>query len=78
MLLIEEPELFLRPQAQRYLYRLLRRFAEAGNQVIYSTHSPSFLNVSRLEELALVQRPPTAAPRSCSRGRSRRMTSSAC
>ena len=56
MLLIEEPELFLRPQAQRYLYRLLRSFADAGNQVIYSTHSPSFLNVARLEELALVQR----------------------
>ncbi|HWJ49919.1 MAG TPA: AAA family ATPase, partial [Solirubrobacteraceae bacterium] len=58
VLLIEEPELYLRPQAQRYLYRLLRRFADAGNQVIYSTHSPSFLNVARLEELALVQRHP--------------------
>jgi len=56
VLLIEEPELYLRPQAQRYLYRLLRRFADAGNQVIYSTHSPSFLNVARLEELALVVR----------------------
>jgi hypothetical protein len=55
-LLIEEPELYLRPQAQRYLYRLLRRFADAGNQVMYSTHSPSFLNVARLEEIALVQR----------------------
>jgi len=56
VLLIEEPELYLRPQAQRYLYRLLRRFADCGNQVVYSTHSPSFLNVARLEELALVQR----------------------
>jgi hypothetical protein len=58
VLLIEEPEMYLRPQAQRYLYRLLRRLADAGNQVIYSTHSPSFLNVSRLEELALVDRHP--------------------
>jgi hypothetical protein len=54
VLLVEEPELFLRPQAQRYLYRLLRSFADAGNQVLYSTHSPAFLNVGRLDELALV------------------------
>jgi hypothetical protein len=55
LLLVEEPELFLRPQAQRYLYRRLRSFALAGNQVIYSTHSPAFLNVGRLEELVLVE-----------------------
>lgn len=56
VLLIEEPELFLRPQAQRYLYRLLREFTLAGNQVIYSTHSPAFLNVTRLDELVFVER----------------------
>jgi predicted ATPase len=58
VLLIEEPELYLRPQAQRYLYRLLREFALAGNQVIYSTHSPAFLNVTRMEELVFVERLP--------------------
>jgi putative ATP-dependent endonuclease of the OLD family len=56
LLLIEEPELYLRPQAQRYLYRLLREFALAGNQVIYSTHSPAFLNVARMDELVFVER----------------------
>jgi predicted ATP-dependent endonuclease of OLD family len=55
VLLIEEPELYLRPQAQRYLYRLLRSLAGLGNQVFYSTHAPAFLNVARLEELALVE-----------------------
>src|SRR5262249_7595080 len=54
VLLIEEPELFLRPQSPRYLRRLLRSFAEAGNQVLYSTHSAAFLDVGRLDELALV------------------------
>jgi predicted ATPase len=56
LLLIEEPELYLPPQAQRYLYRVLRRFALAGNQVIYSTHSPAFLNVTRMDELVFVER----------------------
>lgn len=63
VVLIEEPELFLRPQAQRYLYRLLHHFAERGNQVIYSTHAPAFLNVARLEELALVEQDPQAGTR---------------
>jgi hypothetical protein len=58
LLLIEEPELYLRPQAQRYFYRVLREFSLAGNQVIYSTHSPAFLNVTRMEELVFVERLP--------------------
>jgi len=58
MLLIEEPEQFLRPQAQRYLYRLLHQFAAAGNQVVYSTHAPAFVNVARLDEVAVISRSP--------------------
>ena len=56
IVLIEEPELYLPPHAQRYLYRLLVSLAAAGNQVVYSTHAPTFLNVSRLEDLVLVER----------------------
>lgn len=63
VVLIEEPELFLPPQTQRYLYRLLRRLAGGGNQILYSTHSPSFLNVSRLDELVFTERPPEEGTR---------------
>jgi predicted ATPase len=53
--LIEEPELYLSPQAQRHLYQLLRRLSERGNQVLYSTHAATFLTVTQLHELALVR-----------------------
>jgi hypothetical protein len=55
VLLIEEPELYLSPHAQRRLYGLLRALAQAGNQILYSTHAPVFLSVGKLEELALVR-----------------------
>jgi predicted ATPase len=58
VLLIEEPELYLSPHAQRHLYRVLRNLAQAGNQILYSTHAPVFLSVDRLEELALVRHTP--------------------
>ena len=53
---IEEPELFLAPQAHRYLRRLIRRLAEAGNQVFFTTHAPGLLSVAALEEVNLVAR----------------------
>jgi predicted ATP-dependent endonuclease of OLD family len=56
VILIEEPELYLSPPAQRHLHRLLGRLAARGrNQVLYSTHSPVFLGVDRLDELVLVR-----------------------
>jgi predicted ATPase len=51
ILLIEEPELLLTPQAQRYLYRLLRRFADGGNQVLYSTRSAAFVDAAHHDEI---------------------------
>jgi predicted ATP-dependent endonuclease of OLD family len=56
VILIEEPELYLSPPAQRHLHRQLRALAARGrNQVLYSTHSPVFLGVDRIEELVLVR-----------------------
>jgi hypothetical protein len=53
---IEEPELYLAPQAHRYLYRLIRQLAEAGNQIFFTTHAPGLLSVTALEEVHLVTR----------------------
>jgi predicted ATP-dependent endonuclease of OLD family len=55
VILIEEPELYLSPHAQRHLFRVLRGLAQHGNQILYSTHAPVFLSVDRIEELALVR-----------------------
>lgn len=57
--LIEEPEMYLHPQAQRYFYGLLTELADTGAcQVVCSTHSPVFADVSRFESIRLVRRPP--------------------
>jgi predicted ATP-dependent endonuclease of OLD family len=53
---IEEPELFLAPQAHRYLYRLIKRLAELGNQIFFTTHAPGLLSVAALDEVNLVTR----------------------
>jgi predicted ATP-dependent endonuclease of OLD family len=56
VILIEEPELYLSPPGQRHLHRLLRNLSVRNrNQVLYSTHSPVFLGVDRLDELVLVR-----------------------
>ncbi len=56
---IEEPEMYLHPQAQRYFYRLLCEMGETNSsQVIYATHSPIFADVNKFEGLRLVRREP--------------------
>lgn len=66
---IEEPELYIHPHAQRLIYGVLKEFAGMTNdadqalgkdQVIYSTHSPAFVDISRYERIAVVRKEPAA------------------
>lgn len=52
---IEEPELYIHPQMQRLIYRVLREFTKT-DQVLYSTHSPAFVDVAIYECIASVRK----------------------
>ncbi|OBQ66485.1 DUF2813 domain-containing protein (plasmid) [Mesorhizobium loti] len=53
---VEEPEIYLHPHAQRSLATLYREMAVAGHQVFYSSHSAAFVDVSRSDQIVLVER----------------------
>jgi len=59
---IEEPELYLHPQAQKKLAKLLRDIAELENhQVLLTTHSPHFVDLSNHRNIILVSKPDLSA-----------------
>lgn len=65
---LDEPELFLHPQAQRNFYNILREMTEdridpfsgevthEGLQIFYTTHSPNFLRTDFFDEVYLVRK----------------------
>lgn len=64
---IDEPELYLHPQAQRNFYEILKELTEdkidergqvirEGTQIFYNTHSPNFLSTGRFNEIFLVRK----------------------
>lgn len=64
---IDEPELFLHPQAQRNFYKILRELSEdkkdvnenivrEGTQVFYTTHSSNFLSAGNFNEIFIVRK----------------------
>lgn len=55
ILAIEEPELYIHPQMQRLIYRVLNEFSKT-DQVIYSTHSPAFVDVAKYDSIAVVRK----------------------
>ncbi len=58
VLLFEEPELFLHPHGRRHLFRLLCGLADNGTQVLYTTHSQDFVDLTRLDNVSLVSSTP--------------------
>lgn len=61
VLAIEEPEIFLYPQAQRYLYEHFRALAYADEgettQIFYTTHNPNFVDAFHAEEIEILRKP---------------------
>lgn len=66
---VEEPEIYLHPHAQRSLASLYREMAAAGHQVFYSTHSAAFVDVTRSDEIVLVERSEDDEEEVCTRVR---------
>jgi predicted ATP-dependent endonuclease of OLD family len=61
ILAIEEPELYLHPLRCRYLSNLLRDLSENNdpnlkNQIIYTTHSPFFIDLDRFNQMRLIKK----------------------
>jgi putative ATP-dependent endonuclease of OLD family len=50
---IEEPEIYLYPQAQRALYKSFQRISETS-QIFYTSHNPNFIDASRAYEIEMV------------------------
>lgn len=63
VLLIEEPELYQHPTRQRHFARILWELSQSATagvadqtQVIYSTHSPHFVGLDRIESIRLLRK----------------------
>jgi len=74
ILAIEEPELYLHPSRCRYLHDLLLQLSEkpgiglgASNQIIYTSHSPYFIDLHHFDQIRMVRKipsPDSLAPQS--------------
>lgn len=52
---IEEPEIYLYPQAQRALFESFQELSEKS-QIFYTTHNPNFVSAIRAHEIEIIQK----------------------
>lgn len=52
---IEEPEIYLYPQAQRSLYKNFIKLSK-NTQIFYTTHNPNFVDATRPEDIVLLRK----------------------
>ena len=48
---VEEPELYMHPQAQRTIRRVFREIVEGNDQIVFSTHSSLLVDVAYFDEI---------------------------
>lgn len=58
ILALEEPEIYMHPQAQRHLYSVLKDLAASGMQVIVTTHSTHFIDTEAFDSIGRVVQVP--------------------
>lgn len=61
VLIIDEPEIYQHPNRQRHLFDIFTKLSEdLGKpfriQIIYSTHSPHFVSIDRLDQIRLLKK----------------------
>lgn len=66
ILAVEEPELYLHPSRCRYLADILLELSEksfpgqeSGNQILYTSHSPYFVDLHRFDQIRMVRKVPS-------------------
>lgn len=65
LLAIEEPELYIHPHSQRLIFGVLKAFCglkdekeiKGSDQVLYTTHSPAFIEIGSYERIAVLRKP---------------------
>ena len=53
---VEEPELYMHPQAQRTVRRVFTKIVEVGDQVFFTTHSSLLVDVAYFDEIIRLER----------------------